>query len=243
MAWSIFKEGGGKQVAVGWAHQLLQAIGAPESAGNVQFVYDWELAEGGGGKYNPLNQGPVPGHPELTTTGSQYGGGAADFASWNAGIQGAADYLNMGNYKGILTDLRSNNPTGARNALIASPWAASHYGGGSQFPNSAIPGGTPVLPGTGTVSATGTTVPAGFSNPLDPKTWIDGFLGLIGVPDLKDLAERLGFILLGAALVFVGLHILGYTGKSKEVSQKVVQAVGGSTPEGRAAETAATVES
>lgn len=156
MAWSIFREGGGDEVAVGWAQQLLTKLGAPVTPGNVQFIYQWEKAEGGGGKYNPLNQGPVAGHPELTTTGSQYGGGAADFASWEAGLQGAYDYLHYGHYAGVLNGLMNNNPAAARAALIASPWAASHYGNGSHWPNVTVPGGTPILPpiGGGAAEAT-----------------------------------------------------------------------------------------
>jgi hypothetical protein len=171
MAWSIFTDGGGDAVAVGWAKQLLQSIGAPVSAGNVQFIYDWEKSEGGGGKYNPLNQGPVPNHPELTTTGSQYGGGAADYASWQAGLQGASDYLNMPNYTKVLAALKSGDSAGARNALWASPWAESHYGYGTNWFGGPIPGGTNALPagfsfGTGTTGATGGTQDA--SNSTDP---------------------------------------------------------------------------
>jgi len=146
MAWSIFTQGGGDQVAVGWAKQLLNMLGAPDTPGNEQFIYQWEKAEGGGGKYNPLNQGPVAGKSYLTTTGEQYGGGAADFASWAAGLQGSYDYLHYSNYKGVLAGLMSNNPAAARSALWASPWAASHYGYGSNWPNVALPNGTAVLP-------------------------------------------------------------------------------------------------
>lgn len=246
MAWSIFKQGGGKQVAVGWAERLLDAIGAPKSAGNIQFVYDWELAEGGGGKFNPLNQGPVPGHPELTSTGQQFGGGAADFVSWDAGITGAADYLNMNNYKRILSSLRANDPVGARSALIASPWAASHYSGG--FPNTPVPGGTPVLPGNGTSNTPNNANPSSgvIPNPFDPSTWISGFLSLVGVQDMKDLMERLGLILLGAALIFIGLSILGAIPKPGQggkgsKNSGVAKAALAATPEGRAAEMAGAV--
>lgn len=142
MPWSIFTDGGGDATAVAWAKQLLQQIGAPVTPGNVEFIYQWEKAEGGGGKYNPLNQGPVPGHPELTTTGSQYGGGAADYASWQAGLMGASDYLHMGYYTNVLSNLMSNNPGAARAALWASPWAASHYGYGANWPNVPLPGNT-----------------------------------------------------------------------------------------------------
>jgi hypothetical protein len=165
-AWSIFQQGGGDSVAVAWAKQLLQMINAPQSDGNIQFIYDWEKSEGGGGKYNPLNQGPVPGQPSLTTTGSQFGGGAADYASWQAGLQGASDYLNMSNYRSVLSALRSDNPTAARNALWSSPWAASHYGYGSDWYSGAIPGGTNVIDSSyfsGNTDSTASVEDTGYS--------------------------------------------------------------------------------
>jgi hypothetical protein len=178
MAWSIFQQGGGNEVAVGWAEQLLKLIGAPVTQGNKQFIYDWELSEGGGGVYNPLNQGPVPGQPQLTTSGSQFGGGAANFASWAAGLKGAADYLAMPDFRAIRTDLRANKPVAARAALIASPWAASHYGGGSGFSNAPLPGGKPVLPAVGVGS--GSTSTATLTAASSPGC-------LLGIPsvDLK----------------------------------------------------------
>lgn len=161
MAWSIFKQGGGSQVAVGWAQQFLSALNAPVTPGNVQFVYQWELAEGGGGKYNPLNTGPVSQHPEWTTTGEQYGGGAADYTSWDTGIMGPVYYLEhyqQATYSKILNALRNNDPVGARAALWASPWAASHYGYGADWPlNATVPGGQAVLPSVGS-GGTVTTV-------------------------------------------------------------------------------------
>jgi hypothetical protein len=149
MAWSIFTQGGGDGAALTWAEDLLNAIGAPVTAGNKQFIYDWEVSEGGGGTFNPLNQGPVPGNPSLTTSGSQYGGGAANYASWQDGIEGSVAYLQMPAYSGILTALMNNDPSAARSALIASPWAASHYGDGSAFSDAAVPGQASALPAGG----------------------------------------------------------------------------------------------
>lgn len=149
MAWSIFTQGGGSGAALTWARDLLAKIGAPQTPGNQQFVYDWETSEGGGGKYNPLNQGPVPGQPGLTSTGQQYGGGAADFVSWQAGLQGASDYLHMPAYAGVLSGLKANDPAGARTALWDSGWAASHYGYGSRWSNAPVPGHAAVLTGSG----------------------------------------------------------------------------------------------
>lgn len=149
MAWSIFTQGGGDQVAVGWAQQFLSLLNAPVTPGNVQFIYQWEKSEGGGGKYNPLNTGPVQQHPEWTSTGEQFGGGAADYVSWQAGQLGSAYYLEhyqQATYSKILNALRNNDPASARAALWASPWAASHYGYGANWSDATVPGGTAVLP-------------------------------------------------------------------------------------------------
>lgn len=143
MAWSIFDYTQGDYVAVAWAVEMLQALGAPTNSSNIQMVYNWEKSEGGGGEFNPLNQGPVPGDPALTTSGSQYGGGAANFASWQAGITGAVAYLNMSAYAGVKQALMQGNGQGAAQALWASPWAASHYGYGSAWNTSMYPQADP----------------------------------------------------------------------------------------------------
>lgn len=201
MAWSIFTQGGGKGAAVTWANDLLDAIGAPKSPGNVQVIYDWEVSEGAGGKYNPLNQGPTPGHPEYTTTGSQYGGGAADYASWNAGMQGAVAYLNMPNFKAIKTALVGGNSTAARNAIINSPWAASHYGHGSSFSNAAVPGEATALPGIDQASfANGTQAGDSIGS-----SFLNGLMKGLGLPDIKDMVERGALILMGGILLVVGI--------------------------------------
>jgi hypothetical protein len=227
MAWSIFTQGGGKGAALTWAEDLLNLIGAPLTPGNEQFVYDWEVSEGGGGKFNPLNQGPVPGHPELTTTGSQFGGGAADFASWQAGLTGSADYLGMSSFTAIASDLKANNPTGARSALIASPWAASHYGGGAAFSNAALPGKASVLPadGGGVSGGSGASSSTDSFNPLSPSTWLAGIASAFGVSDIKELLERVGLVILGGTILLLGVFLL--TGKD---AGKVVLAVAKDVP-------------
>jgi hypothetical protein len=185
MPWSIFQDGGGPEVAVGWADQLLGLIGAPKTPGNVEFIYQWERAEGGGGKYNPLNQGPVPGQPNLTTTGQQYGGGAADYASWQAGLLGARDYLNMPAYAGVRNALLADKPAQARSALWASPWAASHYGYGASWPGGPVPGGNPVLPPVtpAQLAAAETGGPSG-----DPAQCLLGFPNVNPIPSWVPIA-------------------------------------------------------
>lgn len=235
MPWSIFTDGGGDGAAKTWAQKLLQADGAPDTPANEQFVYDWERSEGGGGKYNPLNQGPVPGHPELTTTGSQYGGGAADFANYQAGIQGAVDYLNMPNYTAVQAALKAGNANQARSALIASPWAASHYGGGASFSNAPLPGQSSSLLGDGGSNAQSASHGTATGTPVN---WFSNLFSYQGqLNDLKDLFGavtgqgsgssvasgfaslfvRLGLILLGALLLLVGT--LRFTNTDKTVMQ------------------------
>lgn len=213
MAWSIFSEGGGKGAAATWAKDLLSTLGVPQSNANINFIYDWEVSEGGGGKFNPLNQGPVPGHPELTTTGQQFGGGAADYASWQAGITGASDYIHMSAYSGVLAALKQSNYAGAKAALVASPWAASHYGGGSSFSSETAPGATPLASGGGDVSAatTGISIPGigGISVSGLVQSGVNTILGMLGIKaGLKDMFERFGLIILGFALVILGIHLL-----------------------------------
>jgi hypothetical protein len=53
------------------------------------------------------------------------------------------DYLNMPAYKGVLAGLLAGDPAGAKAALIASPWAQSHYGYGANWNSSALPGVAP----------------------------------------------------------------------------------------------------
>lgn len=193
MPWSIFTDGGGPGAALTWAVDLLKRIGAPLTVGNEQMVFDWELSEGGGGKYNPLNQGPVAGSPQLTTTGPQYGGGAADYASWAAGLTGAAAYLSYPNFTAIRDALRANQPEQARADLIASPWASSHYNG--QLNDSPIPGHASALtPGGGDPgAATSSASPGG----------IEGALSSLNT-DLKTFAVVTPVVIAGGALIVWG---------------------------------------
>lgn len=230
MAWSIFTDGGGKNTAKQWAESLLTGIGAPVTPDNVQVVYDWEVSEGGGGKYNPLNQGPVPGHPELTTTGQQYGGGAADYASWQAGLTGAVDYLNMQSYVAVKQALKAGDATGARAAIIASPWAGSHYGGGSAFSHESLPNGgavdadfgVPTPWGTIDVPSPGQTVSA-LAGSFNPFKWLADLFKT----DFKDLTERFALIVLGFGILIIG--ILRFTEAGQSFTSKIGKRMSDST--------------
>jgi hypothetical protein len=197
MAWSIFSDGGGEGAAVTWAQDFLQALGAPQTQSNIAFVYQWEKSEGGGGKFNPLNQGNVPGHPELTTNqGPQFGGGANDYASWQAGIQGAVDFLHMSNYTAVLSALMKGDGASAKVALWASPWAQSHYGYGSGWNNNA-PGQASALTGDSSgVNATlspyqpTTNTQTLLSGPELAQQYGFAYSMLTGIPELNKLFQE-----------------------------------------------------
>ena len=197
--WSIFQQGGGSGAALTWAEDALREIGAPLTQGNEQLIYDWEVSEGGGGWYNPLNQGPVPGQPQLTSTGPQYGGGAANYVSYAAGLTGTKDYLAMPSFSDIEKDLQGNNPQQARTDIINSDWAGSHYDWGSAFSDAPIPGKASVLQG-GTVTDSATTATSGVS-------------GFVSFFTSSDTYERAGLVILGAIIFLIGIIALVVKGQ------------------------------
>ena len=227
MAWSIFSQGGGNGAAVTWAQDLEKQLKVPQSPANTKFIYDWEVSEGGGGKYNPLNQGPVPGSPQLTSTGQQYGGGAADFTSWQAGITGAADYIEMPAYAAILKAMSESDESSAVSALVNSSWASSHYNNGASFSNAAPPGATALGSGGGTVTGNGSTAASGTSNSILGSVEgaaVTGALSAFGITpsNIEDLLERAGLMIIGVIAIFQGIKILteGKSGGSSSNSSK-----------------------
>lgn len=212
MAWSIFQLPNGDGEAATWADDALSQIGAPQSPGNEKFMYDWETSEGGGGKFNPLNQGPVPGHPGLTSTGQQYGGGAADYRSWKDGLTGFADYMGMTDYAKVKADLMNDDQARAKQDLWASPWAGSHYGYGSAWSDVAFPGKkAPLDPSGGKVGNLKVTTTSSIL-----PSWITDILGIIpglnflgnGSLDIADWLERGALMLFGGILMIVGIIVL-----------------------------------
>lgn len=124
--------GGGTSLGThaGWARGLLAADRLPQTGCNVSAVLEWEAREGGGfgnqAHYNPLNINPGPGAgwPGYNATG------AWAFPDAATGLRYTVATLNNGYYGGILAALRAGNSAQrVCNAIMASPWAASRYGG------------------------------------------------------------------------------------------------------------------
>lgn len=122
--------GAGLGTHAGWARSLLAADRLPVTSCNMNAVLEWEAREGGGfgnqASFNPLNVNPGPGagwpgHNAI---------GAWAFPDAATGLRYTVSTLNNGNYGGILAALRAGNDAQAVcNAIMASPWAASHYNG------------------------------------------------------------------------------------------------------------------
>jgi hypothetical protein len=114
----------------GWAKALLAADSLPVTTCNFAAVTEWERREGGGfgnqAAYNPLNVNPGPGagwpgSPAI---------GAWAFPDAATGLRYTVATLNLGYYDSIRAALRAGDSAQAVcNAIMASPWAGSHYDG------------------------------------------------------------------------------------------------------------------
>jgi hypothetical protein len=122
--------GTGLGTRAGWARGLLAADRLPRTSCNLSAVLEWEAREGGGfgnqAHFNPLNVNPGPGAgwPGYSAIG------AWAFPDAQTGLRYTVATLNNGYYGGILSALRAGNSAQAVcDAIMASPWAASRYGG------------------------------------------------------------------------------------------------------------------
>ena len=114
----------------GWARALLAADSLPQTSCNLSAVTAWEHAEGGGfgnqAAYNPLNVNPGagagwPGGPAI---------GAWAFPDAATGLLYTVRTLNNGYYGAVIAALRAGDSAQAVcDAIMASPWAGSHYYG------------------------------------------------------------------------------------------------------------------
>jgi hypothetical protein len=118
--------------ATGFAQNLLAELGAPQTPEMVDFIVRWEAAEGGAWNnaeaFNPLNVAAFDSDP----TNPQ-----SVMANWAAGLNATVSVLQQSNFSDLLNAIMSGDANSAEQALIASPWASSHYNGGSSFPSSA----------------------------------------------------------------------------------------------------------
>lgn len=103
-----------------------------------------------------------------------------------------------------------------------SAWSTYNSGAYKQFLSGAAPSGAGSVPANATGTSTtgihipGTNItiptPGDVTHLLDPNTWIQDIgqtiLKSLGLPTFKDLFQRLGLILLGAVIMFIGIQML-----------------------------------
>lgn len=206
-----------------WASALLVDLGAPLTTNNLNNVKSWMASEETASSWltnnNPLN----------TTWGSK-SSGIPSYASVIDGITATADTIKQGNgaFAGILNALKTNAPYPIfKQAVVASPWAAGHYGKGSAFsstPLNAYATGTGSNP-TGTLGQLGSDVTNAASTIAAPVTGLIKDATSLGglISDVTNPAfwKRVGIFFFG--VVFIGGGVVLFVNTSK-AGQGVKQA-------------------
>lgn len=113
-----------------WAVDLASRLGntspTPET---IAFLVEWSIAEDGSdgamARNNPLNT-TDSGGAIFTINGD----GVRGFPDYETGMQATVRTLTNGLYSDVVHGIQTNDPGRAKAALIASPWASSHYAGG-----------------------------------------------------------------------------------------------------------------
>jgi hypothetical protein len=112
--------------AQAWAVAILQGLGAPTTAANVNSLADWFALEGGGGQNNPLNttmSGPG-------STGSINSVGVQGFSTPADGVAATVATLNQPIFSSIVSALKSGNGLIGDTAAAVESALSSWSGGG-----------------------------------------------------------------------------------------------------------------
>lgn len=195
----------------GWAHLVLVDLGVPATANNEGNLMRWMTAEEPTADWydrnNPLNSGAgtdsVSGlgtYPTLQVAAST---DAAQITPVAAGGDDEAGY-----YTGIYTALKTNASTGTfAQAVMASPWASSHYAG-NPIDQIAVPAGTVTAPGSTDAAGDNTAAPATLTGITSiPGDIVGAVGGAVLGPVEKSVASIAGTLLAVAA--GLGLVVLG----------------------------------
>jgi len=131
---TLRRPGGAPALTVGgitnadWAALVLQDAQLPVTQNNVTVILQWMDSENSPQTWylrnNPLNNG----------LGSGGGGGFGRYANLRIAASYVAKQLHRSLFAGIAAALAADSaPAVTEQAIIASPWASSHYGYGSRF--------------------------------------------------------------------------------------------------------------
>jgi len=111
-----------------WAALVLQDAKLPVTKNNVTVLLQWMDSENSPQSWwlrnNPLNNG----------LGSGGGGGFGSYANLRIAASYVAQQLDRSLFGGIHAALAADSaPSVTEQAIVASPWASSHYAGGAHF--------------------------------------------------------------------------------------------------------------
>lgn len=187
-----------------WAALLLQNVGAPVTQNNIDNILRWMTAE------EPTQNWYDRNNPLNASVGTGTVDGTGSYADLQSAAQYTAGMINQNNMAGIKQALMENaDPNTFSAAVVASPWASSHYGGDpNHIAQIGTPGGrTPApasvstgpasnVPTQGSVNDANGTVPAppGINDIPALDAYIRQNFGtdawLLDIPDVKNVLEN-----------------------------------------------------
>jgi len=102
----------------GFSRDVLRAIGAPETASNMQAMSAWVKSEGTKATFNPLATcRAAPGASDMNSVGVK------NFVSYEQGVHTTVGAIQNGLYQKVITALRRGDDAYAvADAIEASPW-------------------------------------------------------------------------------------------------------------------------
>ena len=115
-----------------WATLVLQDLGAPISANNMQFMEQWMLSENSTSNWAPRN------NPLNNGLGSGGGAGLGSYPDLATAAKDVADNLKDGNasygYGAVVQNLMASAPPSeTAQAIVSSSWAGGHYNNGANW--------------------------------------------------------------------------------------------------------------
>lgn len=110
---------------------ILRSIGAPVAASNLQVMEAWARSEGSRSAYNPWNT--TQRAPGCTVDSN----GSTAFADAASSVTAHTKQLKS-LYPDVIAGFGAGDPERTVAAIVASPWASSHYGGAGDFKKSMI---------------------------------------------------------------------------------------------------------
>jgi len=96
----------------------------------IQFMVEWSNAEDHGDDANNRNNPYNTTQDGFNNNGCHMADCVRAYPTWVDGLAATLQTLSYSDYRDIVAALRNNDPVAAKAALVASPWAASHYNGG-----------------------------------------------------------------------------------------------------------------